>query len=358
MTSTSIQNSDQCLEELAALLSDLEKADQVYRPTRFWANCSQSIVLEFKRYGLTSFKSLPSSIMWFVPSYAKGLETYSRRIRPLKQKGFWPKAKLFKRIEEYLDGKRQGLADYRVTKAAFKELPAFMSVGESLVGDGLLHEFEGRNYSKASLNYLRGLALLQKTLGPSDPWPRRFLEIGGGSGCLGEIVLQNGEDNKYIDIDIPPVLTAATYYLKEIFGHDAVCSYRDTAGWTTIDLDHLFDQHRAATLPSWQLPKLSGSVDCFVNFVSFQEMEPHVVENYIKTVQPLTMHYVVLRNSHHGKRTSASDAEVGVATPTTIDMMISWFNDFEVVTRDSITFGEESRFGKFRSEIVIMHRKH
>ncbi len=349
--------SKKCVGEMQILLRDMEAVSELYRPTQFWANCSQSIVREFESQGLQSFKSLLSSRTWFVPNYAKGRETPSRRLKALRDKGLLPKGKLFRRIEDYYSGRLQAVADYRIAKASFIQPHPFLSQGESSIGDGLQHVIEGVPHSKASLNYLRGLSFLQRTPGYFEHEAKSFLEIGGGFGSLGEIVMGNSADQRYLNIDIPPVLTASSYYLKAIFGDGAIASYVDTRGLDTIDAKELLATRRGATLPAWQLPNLRGSFDCFVNFVSFQEMEPDVVENYIRLVQPLTKHYVLLRNSKHGKKISTSSQATGVNKATTIDMMINWFSDFELVNRDSFVFGDESRFGNFKSEVVVLKRR-
>ena len=33
-------------------------------------------------------------------------------------------------------------------------------------------------------------------------------------------------------------------------------------------------------LPNWEIENLVGDIDLFVNFISFQEMEPQIVKNY------------------------------------------------------------------------------
>lgn len=349
--------SAQCLEELTVLLDDMRKADRLFQPTQFWLNCSAAIVDDLRSRGFEDFKSHRSALAYFVPSYAKARERYSRTLAALLDRHLLPETKILRRLQDYLNGRQQALADYRVARAATPEPGAFLGSGESRIGNGLLHEIGGASFGKACLNYLRGLAFLQRVPGyRSDP-ARTFLEIGGGFGSLGEIVLTEAPENRYMNVDIPPVLPVSTYYLKSLFGRDAVQSYALTRGLNEIGIAACFARYRAATLPTWQLPLLRGAADCFVNFVSFQEMEPAVVRNYIGLVMPLTRKYVILRNSRHGKRLAKSDGNIGVEQPTTLDMMIEWFSDFEVFDRDSLVFGDESRFGSFRSEVAVLKRK-
>ena len=52
----------------------------------------------------------------------------------------------------------------------------------------------------------------------------------------------------------------------------------------------------------WQIEKLKGKIDLFVNFISFQEMEPEVVKNYLLKVINLKPKYILLRNLREGKQ--------------------------------------------------------
>ena len=93
----------------------------------------------------------------------------------------------------------------------------------------------------------------------------------------------------------------------------------------------------------------------FVNFISFQEMEPLVVKNYINIIQKHTKKYVLTRNSKFGKNISAKPTDVGVIDQVTLDYILSEFNDFELIARDFKIFGEFS--GKNISELAILKRK-
>ena len=55
-------------------------------------------------------------------------------------------------------------------------------------------------------------------------------------------------------------------------------------------------------LPNWKIEDLRGSIDLFVNFISFQEMEPHIDSNYVLHVQRLSPNGVLLRNLREGKQ--------------------------------------------------------
>jgi putative sugar O-methyltransferase len=229
------------------------------------------------------------------------------------------------------------------------------SVEEAEIGGGDRYEIGGLHFTKPMLNYLKGLAFFRRAC----PQERlgSVLEIGGGYGSLGEILLKSDTEVRYVNVDIPPVAAVSSYYLSQLFGKDAVMSYSTSRELLEIELGVLLATCRIAVCTPWQLPKIRGTVDLFVNYVSFQEMEPHVVENYVHQVTPLINRYALIRNSVTGKKKASVAGSLGVRRRTTLEMIIEYFDDFEVIDRDSLAFGEENRSGSFKSEVVLLRRR-
>ena len=75
---------------------------------------------------------------------------------------------------------------------------------------------------------------------------------------------------------------------------------------------------------SWQIEKLIGKIDVFINFISFQEMEPEVVKNYIKHVQRLSPKFILLRNLKEGKQIRTKRS-IGVLKQTKKKDYIKYF---------------------------------
>ena len=182
------------------------------------------------------------------------------------------------------------------------------------------------------------------------------LEIGGGYGTFGEILLKANNESFYVDVDIPPVAAVATYYLNEIFGSENVLSYDRSREISEISLESLKTKYKCVVLCPWQLPKVTGTVDLFANFISFQEMEPDIVQNYISLVQPITKHFVLLRNSKYGKKIAEKPGEMGVKKPVTTDSIIQMFNQFKVIGRNSVIFGNTNEKTNFHSEVICLQR--
>ena len=138
-------------------------------------------------------------------------------------------------------------SDYRAFRASDdpRRPPDLAGVSESEFGAPLEQfVFDGQRVSRSMLNYMRMLTLLKRRV---DTGPiGRVLEIGGGYGSLGEILLRASDgDYFYVDVDIPPVGFVATRYLQEVFGKHAVASYETTREmdnrrmeWAMGDLIH------------------------------------------------------------------------------------------------------------------------
>jgi hypothetical protein len=77
-------------------------------------------------------------------------------------------------------------------------------------------------------------------------------------------------------------------------------------------------------LPTWRIDDVDGPFDVFVNTFSFQEMEPHVVANYVAKVAEKDVSYVVSLNSRKGKR-KADEGGIGVIDQVTSASVIAMF---------------------------------
>jgi len=222
----------------------------------------------------------------------------------------------------------------------------------SVGGDGERILIANRYWSRTWLNYLRGLNFLKKIVDTHNL--ASVLELGGGYGGLGELLLKADARIIYVDVDIPPLAAVATFYLESVFGVGSVLTYEISRKMDVIDIEQISSEYMCAVICPWQLPRVQGQADLFVNFMSFQEMEPDVVANYIQLVQRLTRSFILIRNSRHGKPVAERDGEPGVICPVTTDDMIAQFDAFDVLGRDSHTFGDS--YDGFDSEVVCMRR--
>jgi putative sugar O-methyltransferase len=253
-----------------------------------------------------------------------------------------------------LSGYNKAKTDYRIFLATdTPKHPKISEIGESLVGEPQEYfNFDSKYFSRCLLNYLLGLNFLKNTVDTKNV--KNVLEIGGGFGTLGEIFYNSDPDSFYVNVDIPPVSAVSSYYLSQVVGKQAVLTYDLSREMHVIDIHELKKEYRCAVLCPWQLPKIKGDFELFVNFMSFQEMEPAVVENYISHVERLTSKYVLLRNSRTGKKKAKDNNEIGVIEPTTMDDMVAMFKHFEVVNRNHKIYGDFS--SNYVSELICLSR--
>lgn len=346
-------------QKYQALLTVMQQQNVLYRPSTFWAEASLELVKEFEAHGIENFRQLTASLLFFVPTYglpgsALSAEIVQQLDAALDQVN--ASEKQHNIVRQFTSGYVTALADYRVFMASNSahslsdEKVDLRSFSESQVGNPIEQfEFDGHLYSRSALNYLLGLSFLQQHV-PLQTI-NKVLEIGGGFGTLGEIVLKTFKDAQYIDVDIPPTSMASEYYLQQVFGVDQVSTYEETAELTDIPIHSL---QKASVLNSWQIEQLSGDIDLFVNFISFQEMEPEIVQNYLEHVKRLNAKWLLLRNMREGKQLR-SQHRFGVETPILTEDYIRMVGGYELVDSNVMPFGYKT-VDNFHSEILLFKR--
>ena len=302
------------------MLAEVEKCEAVYRPTSFWRPGLPRILQDIEELGLEQFKSWPTGRFWFYPRYGTGLEAeqVDEVVGFVQERGLdVPEL----RLRRALAGTFEAQRDFDAVRMSWNRRRWPFRVdrfGESRIGmppQRFPLGTRSKRFTKPYLNYLLCLAALSKHV---DGPPRSFLEIGGGFGVLGEIVMRRDPEARYVDLDIPPLATVASYYLRELFA-DRVTVYDDSyAGRLTAD--------RSAVLPNWRIDDVDGPFDVFLNSFSFQEMEPDVVAHYADKVVAKDVEFVVSLNSRHGKDT-ADEHEIGVQEQVTSARVVALFEE-------------------------------
>jgi len=332
-------------------------ADELYQPTLFWREASANMVKEIAEEGVENFRRLKGPLGYFVPTYGSPGNGFSEQqvdeLSSLIKERYPGALKPILALDSYLNGEAEALANYRVFMAGDQtdKAPNLQAFSESSFGSPKEQfEFEGRAYSRSSLNYLLGLVLLKRHL--DGELPTKVLEIGGGFGSLGEILAKSEiKDLRYIDVDIPPTGFVAEQYLRAALGQSAVATYASTADSAVIDIDSL---PTATTLCAWQIERLQGEVDLFVNFISFQEMEPSVVRNYLSHVERLKAKWVLLRNLREGKQ-KWREGSFGVMEPILGDDYAEMLPNYDLIDRNVLPFGYRT-VDNFHSELLLFRR--
>lgn len=332
---------------LDVMLGDMESADPLYRPTNFWQTGLADIVKDLRGRGIEEFRSHASARRFYVPRY----RSQSKAVRAV---AYAAKAAGKQQVADRVLGLDRARWEHAIVQVLDPGgAPNLRDVSESTWGKPTEQlVFDGRRYSKSMLNYLRGLVAVKRQA--PDLTIRTVLEIGGGYGTLGEILVPQGVT--YVDVDIPPLAFVAARYLQAVLGDGVVADYAESREWDSIDLASLRDQGRSAVACAWQLPKIVGSVDLFVNYISFQEMEPDVVANYASHVMRLGAKVVLLRNSTVGKPVGTAEAGVGVREPITRDRYLTMFDGYDLAFADSQLFGNEDD-GRQSSQVMVLVRR-
>jgi putative sugar O-methyltransferase len=315
------------------MLQEMEQCDAIYRPTNFWGPGVEELLSDMRSKGIDRFKSWPTASFWFYPIYGRGFTKTAIDATFDAALAVNPKATR-RQITSALTGLSDAQRDFDAARLFWdqRNWPADIeTLGESRVGRPpqyhRVSKSENGGWGRPYLNYLLCMSALSRHV--QQP-PKSFVEIGGGFGVLGEIVMSRDPEARYVNFDIPPLLTVASYYLTELFGRDRVIVYDQSipqSGPLKID--------RSACLPNWRVQDLTGNYDVFVNSFSFQEMEPHVVEHYIASVAAMGVRYVVSLNSRKGKPIASNEQKIGVVEQVTSEMIASMFakHGFEIAGR-------------------------
>lgn len=334
---------------------EMKKQSTLYQPTDFWAGACIEIFDNIKKEGISNFRRAQLPLSYFVPTYGypgNGLGKPSEAlIQPMLGTGMLSE-KQQQTLTAMLSGRSQAEADYRVLLASHSvhNKSNLMQFSESKVGDPIEHfDFDGNWYSRSALNYLLGLCFLNQYTPLSDI--RTVVEIGGGYGTLGEVLVKTNDKIRYLDFDIAPTLNVAEYYLSEVFGKDNVGGFFRSE----TPRDVVSNARNLNVFGAWQIEELNEPIDLFVNFISFQEMEPEIVQNYLNHIDRVEAKWVLLRNIREGKQ-SIKTHGFGVKDPIFTDDYGRMLPNYELVASNVRPFGLKTIDG-FHSELLLLKRK-
>lgn len=297
-------------------LAELEDQSDLYRPTNFWGPGLSSLLRDMENEGLESFKSWSTASFWFYPVYGNGY-TYALMDKMFELAAEHNEKANLPYLRSSLSGGYVAQRDYDIAVTWWNQdhWPARFGIyGESNIGRpsqgfGVVPGKETVKVGRAYNNYTLMMAALSQHI---EAPPQSVLEIGGGFGCLGEVLKQKVPSARYVDVDIPPLLTVASYYLTELYGEDEVKIYDDSVPSSgPIEVLH------SAVLPNYRLADIDAEFEVFANSYSFQEMEPDVVDNYIGEVCDKGIRYAVSLNSKLGKPRAEKAGDHGALKPVT-----------------------------------------
>lgn len=355
--------------ELQLMLEDLEHVSPLFQPTHFWTLCLKDIVDDLNKRGMETFKSHPSALKYYVKTHAdlfylaqkNAVDRICQQLGNIQghlSPGNSIDLHLDRVYKDAVDGQTRMEADYRVFRASDLEnkAPILEHVSEDPFGSSLdSFQIGDKVFGASMLEYLRILTFLKK-YGESEKL-ESFMEIGGGFGVLGEILLKAKPKRYfYFNVDIPPLAHVSAQYLKHLFGKENVAGYLETRDLSSLDINTLKEKYRAVVICPWQLEKVQGQLDVCINCTSFQEMEPEVVKNYAQYIEKILKHYLLLRNSRKGKPKARSEKELGVKTPITREDYFKIFSQYSLIRSDCQTFGYT--FKNFKADLMLLERQY
>jgi len=330
----------------------LKNIKKIYKPSIFWEDLNASFTNIFNNKNIKKFRRNELANNFFVPLYTNIREGKTDEILKLvKKKKFSNRFKTD--IRNFITGKNAAFADYRtfVSGDVKNKFPLLNKFSESKIGTPKEHfKFEGRYFSRSSLNYLNGIVFLKQNT--KNFVPKTILEIGGGFGSLAEILKYSGiKEFKYINLDLPIILKVCNYYLSKIFSVKEI-THNITPIKKDININKL---NKISLLENWQIENLIGKIDLFVNFISFQEMEPNIVKNYLNQVSRLKPKYILLRNLREGKQMRNKNS-IGVKKPTKLKNYINFLRgNYELVKKNTIPYGFLT-YDNFHSELYLFKK--
>jgi putative sugar O-methyltransferase len=155
---------------------------------------------------------------------------------------------------------------------------------------------------------------------------RVFVELGSGNGKLVELVHKLHPKAAILVFDIPPQLYFANQYLLSVFPGE-VAGYRETRSLSRLDPE----PGRIYVMGNYQFPLIADlDIDLFWNTASIDEMEPAVVENYLRIVNACAKH-VFLHEVMSGTVLARRAGDKGVMAQTTIEHYRRFLDGFRLV---------------------------
>tara|TARA_B100000963_G_scaffold358210_1_gene382289 strand:- start:32616 stop:33650 length:1035 start_codon:yes stop_codon:yes gene_type:complete len=340
-------------KKLKILENEMNLQSDFYKPTPFWREINREFFRIFSKSNFKNFRSEKLSNNFFVPLYNNLREPNINKINILiKKKNFSNKISNY--LRDFINGDQQALSDYRVFKATddvtVKPYINFFSESNNFKPLEQFN-FDKKVFSKSSLNYLLALSIFKKVSKKFNP--KIILEIGGGFGTLGEIFFKSGKNYKYINLDLPPLNLLAENYLKKCFGQKNVTDSFLIRNQKTIEIKRL---KKISSLCNWQIKNLKGKIDLFVNLISFQEMEPYIVKNYLNKVIRLNPKFILMRNLREGKQLKKK-GKIGVKRATKKKDYIKFLKkNYKLIFSSVKVYGFET-FDKYNSELLIFKKK-
>jgi len=285
---------------LKALISDQKNAPDIYKPSPHWWRRSLSAAREIEKNGLNEFRS-STNINTAAATYGDAsLIDYRRLVETSSILDRLGLAIINRtRLKRLFDAQVNATRDFVNRLLELEKNALTLSNPDRLTklienyqientinfGCDRITIFEDKSYSTHYLNTLDILDFVEKNWTLKDL--NSFLEIGPGYGTLIHLIEQNYPNiRKFIAVDIVPNVWVVTEYLRSHYG-DCVKDYLETREMKEIKFKD-DTSLEIFVIPTWQIEKISSSIDCFWNSISFVEMSTDIVANYAEKIATIS----------------------------------------------------------------------
>lgn len=291
MTAPETADIGRLIEEMGA---EVEEGPPIYRPSRFWEIIGGLNAAQLDDLGFASFKRTINN------NYFNWLVAHPRdsQFRALMKE--WLRhptlavasARLLNWAGVESERHRRKVFTRRRTRLGYAVFVALLwdyvrrqdrlglldRLEEPALGDPILVRHRGRLVSQDLANSFLELSSILEAFPNGIPEGATVVELGGGYGRLGWLLLSVVPGVRYVAVDIPPALAVAQEYLTRLFPELRTVRFQRGT-------DHL-----APTLPSARLAfvtpnQLEGlpplEADLFINISSLHEMRPAQIAHYL-----------------------------------------------------------------------------
>jgi putative sugar O-methyltransferase len=292
-------------QRLSNLLKAYRAAPKEYQATSYWESYEKGILATISAMDLHEMRSGRYKI-FSTFGFSDTVYSWQAKSSPVTRAVLKLFTALFSNIRDIAPYKVR-VSDIR--EVAYRHCELMSEVANARPIDSIevstfgnpsdLFEISGKTYSMPFLNYFLRYCFAQKIV--SLAGDECIVELGPGSGYQVEVLKKLYPDTTILCFDLPAQIYLCETYLSEALGNQQIVSTEETVNWQ--DLSTLRKGH-VHFFGNWQFPLLQDlSIDLFWNAASFGEMEPDIVENYLRHIKANTK-WVYLLQARHGKETS------------------------------------------------------
>lgn len=193
-------------------------------------------------------------------------------------------------------------------------------VEEEALGNPIALRRRGRLISQDHAHSAREMNLLFAHLGLGHRDGLTVLELGAGQGRLAEMLGKTTNFRHFI-VDIPPTIGVSQWYVRKLFGDDAVFQFRPFGDWREIEAE-LAGKRFAFFTPNQTRLFPKKLVDVSINICSLMEMTPAQISYFLARIPAITRRaffsrqWKTWRNPADGNTVKKTDFDVPGWRPT------------------------------------------